>query len=150
MRPQEQSEIMTSWMGKGKKTRRGIHHWRWWSCVCISSYGRRIRWESGAAPYDTRILRWGYSRSDSYTRTRRWGGWWWGPRHGMRGWPLHSSCWGPPPSWRGSSGAGMTMEAATLSPKSKKEWLQRCVCELINNQIEASFILRWVKKGIKI
>jgi hypothetical protein len=141
--------------GRARKTRRGIHRWCWWSCVCISSCGRRIRRESGTAPYGTQILIWGYSRSDKHTcnctRNRQWGGWGWGPRHGLWGWPLRSSGWGsPPPSWRGSSGARIAMKAAALSPESAKERLRRCVHELVNNQMEASFILRWVKKGIKI
>jgi hypothetical protein len=68
----------------------------------------------------------------------------------MWGWPLRSSYWGPPPpSWRGSGGARTAMEVAVLSPK-LEEWLWRCVHELVNNQMEASFVLRWVKKGIKI
>jgi hypothetical protein len=106
-------------------------------------------------PYNTRIPRWGYSRSDkhtcSYIRSEQWGSWGWGPRHGLRGWPLRSSCWGPrPPSSRGSVGAGMAMEAAVLSPESEKERPRRSVRELINNQMKASFVLRWVKKKIKI
>jgi hypothetical protein len=36
----------------------------------------------------------------------------------------------------------MAMEATVLSPESEKERLWRCVCELINNKMEASFVLR--------
>jgi hypothetical protein len=36
----------------------------------------------------------------------------------------------------------MTMEAAALLPESEKKRLRGCVHELINNQMEASFILR--------
>jgi hypothetical protein len=36
----------------------------------------------------------------------------------------------------------MAMEVAALSPESKKVKLWECVCELVNNQMEASFILR--------
>jgi hypothetical protein len=34
------------------------------------------------------------------------------------------------------------MEAVALSPESEKELLRRCVRELVNNQMEASFVLR--------
>jgi hypothetical protein len=36
----------------------------------------------------------------------------------------------------------MVMKAAALLPKSEKEQLLGCICELINNQMEASFVLR--------
>jgi hypothetical protein len=36
----------------------------------------------------------------------------------------------------------MVMKVAVLSPESKKERLWGCVCDLVDNQMEASFILR--------
>jgi hypothetical protein len=43
---------------------------------------------------------------------------------------------------KGFGGAGTAMEVAALLPESEKEQLWRCVRELVNNQMEASFILR--------
>jgi len=51
---------------RARRTRRGVYRWRWWIGVCLSSCNRRIRWQSRAAPYDTRSLRWGSSRCDRH------------------------------------------------------------------------------------